>query len=417
MTTLPLLSSDLVQRHIEQGELIAQKDLCFKAILGSGASGVTYGAVYQGEEVAVKIYSKSILKEDTISVQNELRIMARMEHENVVKFRGVCLQADPPGAALVTLLARRGELGKALQKDRGLKRGGIAARFSIVLGLARGLQYLHAQGVIHRDVKPSNVLLDENYNPQISDFGFSRYFNPSGTMTGETGSYRYMAPEVVRHGKYGAKADVYSFAVVVNEIFTGQVAHEFVLPLDVAIGVAMHGVRPCQKRLKNARLRDVIARAWDAEPDLRPEWDEIIEELGQAQAEMAEEGERWSVFGGVRRRKAGGGEAGQNRGNPMRFASFGRTGEGGRESGRNPMRFASFGRSGEEGRNPMRFASFGRRGGEDDGQPPPMRFATFGRSGDGSPMRFASMRRAPRTSGEEAPQVKRFPSLWRRARA
>lgn len=75
------------------------------------------------------------------------------------------------------------------------------------------LEYVHKHNIIHRDVKCANILLSNDYTPWITDFGFSRFIDKVNTMTGETGSYRYMAPEIIRASKYSGKADVYSFAV------------------------------------------------------------------------------------------------------------------------------------------------------------------------------------------------------------
>jgi hypothetical protein len=95
-----------------------------------------------------------------------------------------------------------------------------------------------------------------------------------------------MAPEVVRHGKYSANADTFSFAMIVNELFTEEKPYEFLIPLEAAVGVVKRGLRPSQKRIKSERLRCIIARAWDQDPDRRPFWPEIIAELEAAREEM-----------------------------------------------------------------------------------------------------------------------------------
>lgn len=279
----------LITFFTEKGVLIAQDELQMGKVLGRGASGVTHVATYRGEKVAVKVYSPSVLMHDFVSVRNEMEIMTIMRHENIIDFRGLLLSANPPTAALVTTLAPKGELGNALYKRSSLRRRGDEARFRIAIGMARGLQYLHAHDVIHRDIKPANILLGENYEAKLTDFGYSRFIDQSGVMTGETGSYRYMAPEITRHGRYGPKADVFSFAVVVNEIFCEEHPYEYQLPFDVALGVVKNNLRPGQKRIRNVRLKSIIARAWDSDPQMRPDWEEIISELKLAQEEMAAE--------------------------------------------------------------------------------------------------------------------------------
>lgn len=293
---------DLIAQFVNSEWLIDEKEINYVKKLGDGASGVTYLSEFKGEKVAVKAYSPAILTHDINSVKNEMDIMSKMTHKNIVQFKGLCLRKDRPAAALVTKFAEKGELGHALYDSRLVRRKGDPLRFKIVLGLAEGLQYLHSYHVIHRDIKPANILLDDNYEPMLTDFGFSRFVDEDSTdkMTGETGSYRYMAPEVTRHSHYTEKADTYSFALICNEIFTDERPFEYQIAAVVAVDVVKKKLRPSQKKIKNERLRSIIARCWDANPDLRPEWPEVIAELKLAQQEMEKKG---STIGSLFRKK------------------------------------------------------------------------------------------------------------------
>lgn len=296
---------ELIQEFENSKWLIDDSQITYDKKLGDGASGVTYVGKYNNEKVAIKSYSASILMNDINSVKNEMDILSKMRHKNVVQFRGFVLRRDPPSAALVTCFAERGELGDALYSSRLIRRLGDSLRFKIVIGLAEGLKYLHSYNVIHRDIKPANILLDDDYEPLLTDFGFSRFFDKDSAdnMTGETGSYRYMAPEVTSHSRYTEKADVYSFALICNEIFTGERPFEFQIAAVVAVDVVKKNLRPSQKKLKNERLKSIIARSWAQDPCNRPEWDEIIVELTLAQQEMEKKNPKLSLSSLFRRKK------------------------------------------------------------------------------------------------------------------
>ncbi len=287
----------LIPQFEAKGLLIDEKELHIVKELGKGASGTVYKAEYRNETVAVKIYDQAMLTQDFVSCVNEMEIMCSMQHENIIPVKGLVLQKSPPKAGLVMALAKKGELGDALYKSRMIKRGGSELKFKIAIGMAEGLKYLHSHNVIHRDIKPANVLLGENGEALLTDFGYSRYIDTSGCMTGETGSYRYMAAEVIRSAKYTEKADVFSWAVVVNELFTGEKPYEYQMPLDVARSVVKQGLRPSQRKIKNLRLKGLLARAWDEQPTQRPSWDEIIAELELACQERKEK--RAGVLGGM----------------------------------------------------------------------------------------------------------------------
>ncbi|KAK3127251.1 hypothetical protein QOZ80_7AG0570390 [Eleusine coracana subsp. coracana] len=194
--------------------------------LGEGGFGVVYkGILPDDQEIAVKRLSQSS-RQGIEELKNELVLVAKLQHKNLVRLVGVCLEDHEkllvyeymPNKSLDTILfdpEKRSEL------DWG-------KRFKIVNGIARGLQYLHEDSqvkIIHRDLKASNVLLDSDYNPKISDFGLARLFG-SDQMQDVTncvvGTYGYMSPEYAMRGHYSIKSDVFSFGVLILEIVTGR---------------------------------------------------------------------------------------------------------------------------------------------------------------------------------------------------
>ncbi|GKD56073.1 G-type lectin S-receptor-like serine/threonine-protein kinase [Tanacetum coccineum] len=194
--------------------------------LGQGGFGPVYkGLLPGGAEIAVKRLSSQSgqgLKE----FKNEVGLIAKLQHRNLVRLLGysmkdhemILLYEYMPNKSLDRLIFDR---SLCICLDWAL-------RFDIIMGIARGLLYLHQDSrlrVIHRDLKASNVLLDEDMNPKISDFGLAKIVKGRDTEANTTrviGTYGYMAPEYALDGLFSVKSDVFSFGVVVLEIISGK---------------------------------------------------------------------------------------------------------------------------------------------------------------------------------------------------
>ncbi|KAJ1291229.1 hypothetical protein BS78_02G301400 [Paspalum vaginatum] len=194
--------------------------------LGEGGFGAVYkGILPDDQEIAVKRLSQSS-RQGIGELKNELVLVAKLQHKNLVRLIGVCLEDHEkllvyeymPNKSLDTILF---DHERCTELDWG-------KRIKIVNGIARGLQYLHEDSqvkIIHRDLKASNVLLDNDFNPKISDFGLARLFgsDQSQDVTNRVvGTYGYMAPEYAMRGHYSIKSDVFSFGVLILEIVTGR---------------------------------------------------------------------------------------------------------------------------------------------------------------------------------------------------
>ncbi|KAL2324331.1 hypothetical protein Fmac_023389 [Flemingia macrophylla] len=194
--------------------------------LGQGGFGPVYkGTLNNGQEVAVKRLSRNSLQGD-IEFKNEVLLVAKLQHRNLVKLLGFCLERRE------RLLVYEFVPNKSLDFfifDQ-IRRAQLSweKRYKIIGGIARGLLYLHEDSrlrIIHRDLKASNILLDVEMHPKISDFGLARLFEVDQTQANTTrivGTYGYMAPEYAMHGQFSAKSDVFSFGVLVLEIISGQ---------------------------------------------------------------------------------------------------------------------------------------------------------------------------------------------------
>ncbi|KAE8706702.1 Cysteine-rich receptor-like protein kinase 42 [Hibiscus syriacus] len=196
--------------------------------LGQGGAGSVFmGILPNGKIVAVKrlIYNT---RQWVDEIFNEVSLISRIQHNNLVKLLGCSIEG--PESLLVYEYVPNKSLDQFIFDEEKAKQLKWKHRFEIIVGTAEGLAHLHGGGsdsetrIIHRDIKSSNVLLDENLNPKIADFGLVRCLAPdrSHLSTGVAGTLGYMAPEYVVRGQLTEKADVYSFGVLVLEIVCGK---------------------------------------------------------------------------------------------------------------------------------------------------------------------------------------------------
>ncbi|CAM8985923.1 unnamed protein product [Rhodiola kirilowii] len=207
--------------------------------LGQGGFGAVYkGKFVDGQEIAVKRLAQNSGQGDA-EFQNEVMLLAKLQHKNLVKLLGFCLQGHE--RLLIYEYVPNASLDKFLFNTHKRSFLDWETRYKIIKGIARGLLYLHEDSrlrIIHRDLKAGNVLLDANMNPKISDFGMA-----SG----------YMAPEYVLNGRFSAKSDVYSFGVIIMEMITGQRISSFTVA-----EVAEDLISFAWESWRNGRIFDII---------------------------------------------------------------------------------------------------------------------------------------------------------------
>jgi len=272
--------------------------------LGEGEFGVVHKAKWFGTLVAAKILkgSNEIALGD---FRGEIEILRRVHHPNAVQFLGACTKREP--YILVTELMAGGSLADAFRRTEAFP---LRRAIEIALDAARGLAYLHNRRpspIIHRDLKPGNLMLSgSQYQSErqivfdtgivkLADFGLSKtlpvnkhadfgYLDSKFRLTGETGSYRYMAPEVFRHEPYNSSVDVYSYSMIMYQLFESQPPFAGMDPIDAARQAALYDLRPHFIILQSAappkaEIKDLIESCWRPNAEDRPTFESIVESL------------------------------------------------------------------------------------------------------------------------------------------
>ncbi|KAF8030657.1 hypothetical protein BT93_E2946 [Corymbia citriodora subsp. variegata] len=194
--------------------------------LGQGGFGPVYkGKLNDGKEIAAKRLSSSS-GQGIAEFKNEILLISKLQHRNLVRLLGCCIEGEEN--ILVYEYLPNKSLDAFLFDSKKKAKLSWSVRFRIIQGVARGLLYLHRDSclrVIHRDLKVSNILLDEKMNPKISDFGLSRMFEGTQVLVNThkvVGTLGYMSPEYAMGGIFSEKSDVYSFGVLLLEIISGK---------------------------------------------------------------------------------------------------------------------------------------------------------------------------------------------------
>ncbi|KAJ9704523.1 hypothetical protein PVL29_002874 [Vitis rotundifolia] len=265
------------------------RQLKFENKVASGSYGDLYKGTYCSQEVAIKVLKPERINSDMQKeFAQEVFIMRKVRHKNVVQFIGACTR--PPSLYIVTEFMSGGSVYDYLHKQKGVFK--LPTLLKVAIDVSKGMNYLHQNNIIHRDLKAANLLMDENEVVKVADFGVARVKAQSGVMTAETGTYRWMAPEVIEHKPYDHKADVFSFGIVLWELLTGKLPYEYLTPLQAAVGVVQKGLRPTMPKNTHPKLAELLERCWQQDPTLRPDFSEIIEILQQIAKEVGDEEDR-----------------------------------------------------------------------------------------------------------------------------
>ncbi|XP_004501940.1 serine/threonine-protein kinase 52-like [Cicer arietinum] len=291
-------SSTVFNNKLRQDWEIDPSNLIIKSVIARGTFGTVHRGVYDAQDVAVKMLdwgeeghrTEAEIAALRSAFTQEVVVWHKLDHPNVTKFIGATMgsselqiQTDngligmPSNICCVVVeYLAGGALKSFLIKNRRRKLA-FKVVIQLALDLARGLNYLHSQKIVHRDVKTENMLLDKTRTVKIADFGVARVeaSNPND-MTGETGTLGYMAPEVLNGNPYNRKCDVYSFGICLWEIYCCDMPYPDLSFSEITSAVVRQNVRPEMPRCCPSSLVNVMKKCWDANPDKRPEMDEVV---------------------------------------------------------------------------------------------------------------------------------------------
>ncbi|KAM7462835.1 hypothetical protein LguiA_030956 [Lonicera macranthoides] len=277
--------------------------LDIRYLIARGTYGTVYRGTYDNQDVAVKLLdwgeegmaTNAETAALRASFRQEVAVWHKLDHPNVTKFVGASMgtsnlkipSKDPssetnlPSRAccVVVEFLPGGTLKNFLYKNRK-KKLAYKIVIQLALDLSRGLSYLHSQKIVHRDVKAENMLLDNQRNLKIADFGVARVEaqNPRD-MTGETGTLGYMAPEVLDGKPYNRKCDVYSFGICLWEIYCCDLPYTNLSFAEVSYSVVRQNLRPDIPRCCPNSFANIMRKCWDTNPDKRPDMDEVVKLL------------------------------------------------------------------------------------------------------------------------------------------
>ncbi len=302
-TQMPMMGDEVaanIDLHVPASSIEKHLGKC----LGTGGFGAVYKGKYKGMDVAVKklpSFVKLSSGQDDggqaayEALIREIKLASKFDCDRLVKVYGACTD-DKNKCCLIMELMNGGNLYQRIH-DRNRRRITYIEILQIVNDIAEGLAYLHPF-VIHRDLKPQNILMDEEGRAKIADFGISKVKDPSKSyltqMTAENGTPMYMSPEQMNGGKVDEKVDVYALGCIMNEMWTRRqpwknTNHFF----QIILKVAVNGDRPWMDPETPEPLKRLIKKCWHQDPHQRPSCAEI---LRRTDILIREELEKWDTL-------------------------------------------------------------------------------------------------------------------------
>ncbi|XP_074567742.1 serine/threonine/tyrosine-protein kinase HT1-like [Curcuma longa] len=244
----------------------------------SGSNSRIYRGIYKQRAVAIKMVripeqdqQKKLILEKQFN--SEVSFLSRLYHLNIVQFIAACKK--PPVYCIITEYMSQGTLRMYLHKKEPYSLS-TETILRLALDISRGMQYLHSRGVIHRDLKSHNLLLNDEMRVKVADFGTSCLETQCKESKGNMGTYRWMAPEMIKEKPYTKKVDVYSFGIVLWELTTALVPYQGMTPVQAAYAASEKNLRPPLSTTCSPVLNSLIKSCWSAKPSKRPDFNYIV---------------------------------------------------------------------------------------------------------------------------------------------
>jgi len=265
-------------------------ELQFQRRIGRGSAATTYMANWTEQKVAVKV--ASITEFGLDGWRAEVQMLSKLHHPNIIRLLGSVYNESPLTYCLVLEYCDAGDLESALRRPAPKN-----FFFHVSKSLSNGMAYLHSRGVLHRDLKPGNVLLHGNvrsgdFAVKVTDFGVATEIDAE-ERTAETGTYRWMAPEVIRHEPYAEMADVYSFACLMWQLITREEPFEGLSQIEAAGKVALEKSRPPFPNGTPADVLKLIDVNWSDNPAARQPFELLSKHLKDTESSLKENETKW----------------------------------------------------------------------------------------------------------------------------
>ncbi|EAY01050.1 TKL family protein kinase [Trichomonas vaginalis G3] len=257
--------------------VIQREDFSVEKIIAEGGHGKVYFARNKTNQIscALKELNVEAFNDKTIKeYKQEIKVMSLSNNFFVVPFVGFTTKHP---YTIITRFIPNGSVYEALHSTDSSKKLTGTQKTIIALGVAAGMAHLHSRGIIHRDLKSLNVLLDSKTYPKICDFGLSHFDTDSSIIDQNTGTPHLMAPELFESKPYTNKVDVYSYGILLYELLTSKIPFNGMTSLQIMNAVCIEKKRPKIPDSAPEKLKFLINLCWSQNPDFRPSFDSIYQ--------------------------------------------------------------------------------------------------------------------------------------------